>query len=157
MAPSPKSPQETVLLQLDEGIEFYRRNARRQMRWYRVLKAVQVVVSFLVPTAVITLPGDWAKNVAGVLGALLAAIESFNQIFGFQRHWRRWRTAERALVREKAEFECKAGHYVSSGEAKQPEALLCERINSIMAQELAEWTADSMTSDKPKPQPASGG
>jgi hypothetical protein len=64
------------------------------------------------------------------------------------RHWHRWRTAERALVREKTQFERNAGPYANPAEPKQPEALLCERINGIVAQEFAEWTADSMSSEK---------
>lgn len=72
------------------------------------------------------------------MGASIALLEGLQQLNQYHQNWITFRSTAEALKHEKFLFLSTAGPYA---EATNPTALLAERVESLVSQENAKWTA----------------
>jgi Protein of unknown function (DUF4231) len=71
----------------------------------------------------------------GGAGALIVVLEGLQQLQQYQQNWITYRSTCERLKHEKFLFAARAGPYASS----EPEALLAERVESLVSQKHAAW------------------
>jgi hypothetical protein len=104
---------------------------------FKTFKTATVIASVTIPLcAAIGAP----PLAAGILGALIALIEIFQQMNQYHQNWINYRSAAEALTHEKYLFLANAGPY-SKTSAADATALLAERIESLISQENAKWAS----------------
>jgi hypothetical protein len=86
-------------------------------------------ISILIPYPVI---------ITGSLGALIVVLEALQGLYQFQSNWISYRSSCEGLRHEKYLWLAKAGHYA---DAKDPDRLLAERIESLISMEHAKWVS----------------
>lgn len=136
-APSP----DNIPPRLAQKIAEYDERADHHMRFYENLKLLEIICGFAIPTCALLLTPDRARVVTGILGSLIAAIETYLQFRQYERHWQRWRTTAMALKQEKFLFLQKAGPYGDPSAPTSASTLLAERVEQIIWSEHELWIA----------------
>ena len=111
--------------------------SQHSQRWYKRLKIAQVSLAVLIP-ATSLLPGDsakWAASIAGILIAVLEAVQQMNQ---YSTLWVTYRATAERLKHEKYLFLSAAGPYKNLSEPDRLIAL-AERVEEHVSTEHANW------------------
>jgi hypothetical protein len=127
---------------LEDQIGWYDRKSLSNQRWFKRIKVAQIAVAAAIPAAA---GAGASAAVAGVLGAVIVVLEGIQQLFQYQQNWITYRSTCEALKHEKYLFQSAAGPYA---DARRPEALLAERVEGLVSQEHAKWTASREESTK---------
>jgi uncharacterized protein DUF4231 len=144
-APEPAeavTPQPAAWTRLEQQIKWYGSRARSSKRWYMRIKLVQIVSAAVIP---VIAAADLAVWIAGALGALVVVLESVQQLFQFHSNWTTYRSTAESLKHEKFLYIAGAGAYAT---AKDPAALLAERVESRVSQEHAAWATEQQHQQK---------
>ena len=120
---------------LEDQISWYDRRSASNQRGFKRLKVLQLVAAAAVPVVASVEAAVW---ITGGLGALVVVVEGIQQLGQFQQNWMNYRSTCEALKHEKYLFLAEAGPYPASGSR---ERLLAERIEGLISQEHAKWTA----------------
>ena len=127
--------EKPVPKRLAEQIDWYDRSSGKNRVAFQALKVLQILIAAALP--IIALLGLTRTDiVAGISGAVLVAIEGFQQLGQYQQHWLRYRNTCQALQREISLYDAGAGLYTG---AENSLAMLVERTEAIMAAEGASW------------------
>jgi Protein of unknown function (DUF4231) len=119
---------------LEEQIRWYDTKSRLNQRWFKLLKICQIVTAAAIPVAA----GDGAPRWSiGAAGALIVVMEGLQQLQQYQQNWITYRSTCERLRHEKFLFAAHAGPYAGPN----PEALLAERVESLVSQEHAAWVS----------------
>jgi hypothetical protein len=121
---------------LADQIDWYDRRASKSRTIFQGLTALQILIASALPIIAL-LRVTRTDIIAGVSGAVLVAIEGFQQMGQYHEHWLRYRNTCEALRRERSLYEASAGSYAG---AENPLAMLVERTEAIMAAEGANWS-----------------
>jgi hypothetical protein len=146
--PHPESPPagDATLERLDDQIEWYDRHSARQRRFFYFLKVVTIVAAASIPLlAVISPNSGWDKIVPSLLGGLIVVIEGIQQLFQLHDSWILYRSTCESLRSEKYLYLGNAGPYAA---AQNPHALLAERVESLVSQEMASWISSQQSSQQ---------
>ena len=120
---------------LEDQVDWYDRKSASNQRVFKRLKVLQLVAAAMVPVAASV---DAAVWITGGLGALVVVVEGIQQLGQYQQNWTNYRSTCEALKHEKYLYLAEAGHYHAS---ENPERMLAERIEGLVSQEHAKWTA----------------
>lgn len=120
---------------LEDQVGWYDRKSASSQRVFTRLKVLQLVAAAMVPVAASV---DAAVWITGGLGALVVVVEGIQQLGQYQQNWTNYRSTCEALKHEKYLYLARAGHYHGSDD---PERMLAERIEGLVSQEHAKWTA----------------
>jgi hypothetical protein len=131
----PETPASPACQRLEDQIAWYDAKAALDQRMFKGLKVAQIILAALVPVLAAADATHW---LLGALGALVLVLEGFQQLFQFQQNWNSYRSTCEALKHQKYLYLSRAGPYAA---ATHPEALLAERVESLVSQEHAKWTA----------------
>jgi len=127
---------------LDQELDWYARNADRKQRAFYGFKSLQIILGMSIPICSLVTPDAKLANIInGVLGTVIAALESYLQLGNTERNWQRWRSSAEALKREKWLFLQNAGSYADPASPKSSEILLAERVEEIISREHNDWLA----------------
>lgn len=118
---------------LDSQLGWYDRNSRRAQLLFKWLKAIQIGAAASIPVLTVMDVSPW---VAAALGALIVALEGVLQLNQYQSIWITYRSTAESLKHEKYLHLAKAGPYAR---ARNPHALLAERVEALVSQEHAKW------------------
>jgi hypothetical protein len=134
-----------VTLERMEGqIKWYSQKSAWNQDCFKKLKVAEIIAAALVPFAA----GIGAPAVVtGLLGVIVVALEGVQNIYQFQNNWITYRSTAEALKHEKYLWYAQAGPYLNS---QNPEALLAERIESLISTENAKWVTESEQAGKAK-------
>ena len=121
---------------LEDQIGWYDRKSGRAQKLFKGLKALTLVIAALIPLLALTLKDN--KVVVAILGAMVAVIEGIQQMNQYQHLWSTYRSTAEQLRHEKYLYLAKAGAYAT---AENPDRLLAERVEELVSQEHAKWTA----------------
>jgi hypothetical protein len=113
------SDANVTMERLEDQINWYDRRSMNDQRYFKWMKAIVILV-------------------VGGLGVLIVVIEGLQQLYQFQANWLNYRSTCEALKPEKFLFLAKAGPYTAAMDAH---VLLAERIEFLVSQERAKWTA----------------
>jgi hypothetical protein len=139
-----------TLRRLEEQIDWYDKKSVFNQSCYKRLKIIQVVTAALIPlVAGFSTSISYNGLITGGLGALILVIESLQGLYQFQSNWISYRSTCEELRHEKYLWLAKAGQYA---DAKNPNNLLAERVESIVSKEHAKWvSAKEEANGKEKP------
>ena len=131
-----------ALKRLDDQIVWYGKKSSFNQRWFKILKIAQIVAGALIPfTSSVGAPAF----VAGALGVLIVVFEGLQSLNQYQHNWISYRSTCEQLTHEKFLWLAKAGPYAN---AANPDALLAERIEALIANEIATWTTTIQQKDQ---------
>lgn len=149
-----------TLQRLEEQIKWYGRRGITNRRMFLTQKTIVIVAAALIPfLSGLKLPGEWqgiatTQWISGGLGVLIAILESLQQLHQYHANWIGYRSTCEALRHEKFLFYAKAVPYAA---ASDPRVLLAERVESLVSQENAKWTAAQVSPEPAKKSEAGAG
>jgi Protein of unknown function (DUF4231) len=119
---------------LEDQIAWYDAKSQHNQRWFKLLKVCQIITAAAIPVAA---GASAPASLVGGAGALIVVLEGLQQLQQYQQNWITYRSTCERLKHEKFLFAARAGPYASS----EPEALLAERVESLVSQEHAAWVS----------------
>jgi hypothetical protein len=128
-------PQGPAWDRLEDQIDWYDRSSTKNKRAFQQLKVLQLVAAAVVPVVASVHAAVW---LIGGLGAGVVVVEGIQQLGQFQQNWINYRSTSEALKHEKYLFLSRAGPYQGR---REPDRLLAERVEGLVSQEHAKWTA----------------
>jgi hypothetical protein len=119
---------------LEDQISWYDRRSGDNQRRYKWLKLLEIAVVASLPVVAAVHSPVW---VTGGLAAVVVVLEGAQHLFQFQLNWITYRSTAEALKHERYLYLAKAGPYA----ADDRHAQLAERLEGLISQEHAQWTA----------------
>ena len=134
------SEADPIIERLEDQIAWYSRKSGMNQRAYKGIKTVEIVAAALIPFTAVFKQVTWidVAFVTGALGVTITVLEGLLHLNQYQQNWTTYRATCEALKREKFCYIAKAADY---GKAADARALLAERVESLLSQEHATWTA----------------
>ena len=128
-----------TLKRLEEQIDWYDKKSAFNQSCFKRIKIIELIAAALIPL----FAGFWTlisypAIITGGLGVLIVVLESLQGLYQFQSNWISYRSSCEGLRHEKYLWLAKAGHYA---DAKDPNRLLAERIESLISTEHAKWVS----------------
>lgn len=124
-----------TIKRLEEQIKWYDRKSSLNQQFFRWLKILEIIVAAFIPF----LSGISAPAIlTGGAGVLIVVLEGLQHLFQFQHNWITYRSTCENLKHEKYLWLAKAGPYTK---IENPDAVLADRIESLISQEHAKWIA----------------
>ncbi|MCW2611820.1 MAG: hypothetical protein QOC93_3771 [Actinomycetota bacterium] len=135
---------------LEDQLRWYDTRSVAAQRWYKRVKAVEIVVAAAVPVlAGISAPAAVTAGVA----AVVVVLEGLQQLNQWQTNWVQYRSTAEALKHERYLYLAQAGPYGGDDRRRA----LAERLEGLVSQEHAKWTqAREATEKGESPHPAGG-
>ncbi len=116
---------------------WYDSKSQHCQRWYKRLKIAQVTLAVLIP-ATSLLPAECAKWAASIAGVLIAVLEAVQQMNQYSTLWVTYRATAERLKHEQYLFLSSAGPYKGVAESDRLVAL-AERVEEHVSTEHANW------------------
>jgi len=124
-----------TLERLEDQITWYDRKSMENQRWFKRFKVAGIVAAAIIPFAA----GIGAPAfLTGGLGVFIVVLEGLQGLNQYQNNWTTYRSTCEELKHEKYLWLGKAGPYAS---AENPDALLAERVESLISREHAKWVS----------------
>ena len=146
--PAPDPANDPIFARLEDQIGWYDRKSASSQRMFKRIKIVEILSAAFIPFLG-SLPWDALKPhlvlITGALGVLITILEGLLHLNQYQQNWTNYRSTCEALKHEKFVYLAHAGSYAN---ARDPHALLAERIESTVSQEHAQWSALQQQSAK---------
>jgi hypothetical protein len=125
-----------------DQIAWYDKKSQHNQRWFKRLKICQIVTAAAIPVAAAVSAPVW---LIGAGGALIVVLEGLQQLEQYQQNWTTYRATCEQLKHEQFLFLAHAGPYAT---APDPDALLAERVESLVSQEHAAWVSQQQDAGK---------
>ncbi len=139
-----QTPEEVTLARLEDQIDWYSRKSSLNQTRFKLMKGITIASAAAIPVlTTTTIP--YGRYIAAGLGVLIAIMEGLQQLNQYNSNWASYRATSEALKHEKFLYLEKAGPYLA---AQNPQALLAERVESLISQEGSKW----LTVQSQKPQ-----
>jgi hypothetical protein len=127
---------------LQDQLAWYDRKSQSNQRWFKRLKTCQIVTAAAIPVAASVSAPIW---LGGMGGALIVILEGLQQLQQYQQNWTQYRATCERLKHEQFLFLSRAGPYAAEGDV---DALLAERVESLVSQEHAAWVSNREEADQ---------
>lgn len=124
---------DVTLDRLGDQIAYYDRTSAENKRWYKGLKAVELVAAAAVPFCA---GFDLSPWITGTLSVTVVVLEGLLHLNQFHAQWHAFRSTCEALKHEKFLYLAKASHYA---EATDAHALLAIKVEELVSREHANW------------------
>ncbi|MCC6302178.1 MAG: DUF4231 domain-containing protein [Gammaproteobacteria bacterium] len=122
---------------LIDQLNWYDRKSQHCQHWYKGLKFAQVILAILIPVMSL-LPAEYAKWSASIAGVVIAMLEAIQQMNQYSTLWITYRATSERLKHEKYLFLSSAGPYKGLAEPDRLIAL-SERVEEHVSTEHANW------------------
>lgn len=130
----PRSASDVTWERLEDQIGWYDAKSRRSQALYKRLKLLEMAIAASLPVVAAMESAVW---VTGSLAALIVVLEGGQHLYQFQEHWITYRSTAEALKHEHFLYLAAAGPYATGDRHR----VLAERIEGLISQEHAKWTA----------------
>ena len=137
----PAETQDPTWDRLEDQIGWYSRKSRENQHFYKWLKLLEIAVAASLPVVAAVHSPVW---VTGGLGAVIVVLEGAQHLYQFQEHWITYRSTAESLKHERYLYLAHAGEYAGDDRHSQ----LAERLEGLISQEHAKWTASHRSSDQ---------
>jgi hypothetical protein len=142
------SATDPVIERLEEQISWYDRKSGSNQRAYKRIKIVEIIAAAVIPfAAAFNSDFRYVAYVTGSLGVIITILEGLLHLNQYQENWTAYRSTCEALRHEKYCFLAKAADYATTAD---PRALLAERVESLVSQEHAKWSATQQQTSSQK-------
>jgi len=123
---------------VDNQIDWYDKKSQWNQRWFRRLRAIELVVAASIPllAGYISAERPSIQLIVGLLGLVVASIAGVTGLYSFQENWVEYRTTCESLCHEKHLFLTETQPY--DGEAPFP--LFVKRVESLISAENTRWS-----------------
>jgi hypothetical protein len=119
---------------LEDQISWYDGKSGQNQQRYKWLKLLEIAIAATLPVvAAVHSP----VAVTGGLAAIIVVLEGAQHVYQFQEHWITYRSTAEALKHERFLYLAEAGPYAANDRHSQ----LAERLEGLISQEHAKWTA----------------
>jgi hypothetical protein len=135
-------PDSPAWARLQDQIAWYDAKSQVCQSRFKLLKICQIVTAAAIPVAAGASAPAW---LVGGAGALIVVLEGLQQLEQYQQNWTSYRSTCEQLKHEQFLFRSGAGPYVA---APDPEALLAERVESLVSQEHTAWVSNREETQK---------
>lgn len=127
---------------------WYDKKSQYCQRWYKRWKITQVALAVFIPATSIlpSVSAKWAASTAGILIAILEAVQQMNQ---YSTLWVTYRSTAERLKHEQYLFLSSAGPYKGMTEPDRLVAL-AERVEEHVSAEHANWFNETKCATTPK-------
>lgn len=143
---SPGTPTGPAWDRLEDQLDWYDRKSSAAQRAFKRIKLAEMVLAASIPVLSAAGPPAW---VLGALGGAVVVLEGVQQLYQYQSNWITYRGTAEALKHEKYLYLAHAGPYTG----RERERVLAERVEGLVSQEHAKWTASQHTAaDRPAPE-----
>jgi hypothetical protein len=122
---------------LNDQMEWYDRKSGSKQRWYKTIKAAQLVLAGSIPVFALV-DVSWGKLIMAVFGAGVAILEGVQQLGQYHDLWINYRSTAERLKHEKFLFLAQSGPY-RGRETDEALKLLAERVEEQVSTEHAKW------------------
>jgi hypothetical protein len=136
----PAEVEDPTWERLEDQLGWYSRKSGESQRLYKWLKLLEIAVAATLPVVAAVHSPVW---VTGGLAAVIVVLEGAQQVYQFQEHWITYRSTAEALKHERYLYLAQAGPYAGDDRHSQ----LAERLEGLISQEHAKWTASHRSSD----------
>src|SRR5215831_2255132 len=130
---------------LEDQIGWYDRRSGDNQRRYKWLKLLEIAVAASLPVVAAVRSPVW---VTGGLAAVIVVLEGTQHLFQFQENWITYRSTAEALKHERYLYLAHAGPYADADRHRH----LAERLEGLISQEHATWTASQKNPTSPSPE-----
>jgi len=131
---TPNPPEKSIAYaRLEDQLEWYEKKSAWNKQVYKQMKMLSLVTAVSIPVVALKGPG----LAAAILGALIALLEGLQHLNQYQENWLSYRSTAEALKHEKFLFLSESGPYLK---ADNPTAILAERVEAVVSDELINWT-----------------
>lgn len=130
--------QEYIEQRLDDQEQWYSKKSSWSQRWYKRLRALEIVLAASVPffsSLIVSKDMAFMTYVVSALAFVIAAVSGLMGMEKFQENWVDYRAAAETLKREKFLFLTKSAPY----DGPDPFHMLVQRVEEILARENATW------------------
>ncbi len=153
-------PEGPTFQRLEDQIGWYSSKSRKSQKAFKRIKIIEILAAALIPfLGSLSVVSPWLKEhlglITGGLGVLITILEGVLHLNQYQENWTNYRSTAEALKHEKFLYLGKAGQYAKSA-TSDPDALLAERIESLVSQEHSQWTNIQQQSNKAQSTAQSG-
>ncbi|MGN6816154.1 MAG: DUF4231 domain-containing protein [Solirubrobacterales bacterium] len=121
---------------LQDQLTWYDKKSQVNQSRFKLLKVCQIVTAAAIPVAAGVSAPAW---LVGGAGAFIVVLEGLQQLEQYQQNWTSYRSTCEQLKHEQFLFLSRAGPYADVPDA---EAVLAERVESLVSQEHAAWVAN---------------
>jgi Protein of unknown function (DUF4231) len=149
-----KKPDDSITVdRLNWSVQWHTLASRQAMRWYTVLKFIEIVAAAAIPLLTgIGGNSSVTKGWIAGLGALIVVLEGLQQLKKYAQNGLLWAQGKEALKREYYLYEANVPPY-DKADRKQQLAL---RVEQIIGREVAQWSdhgrgTDGDKNDKDEP------
>jgi len=128
-----------IIARLEDQISWYDRKSLSNQHIYKRIKVVEILAAATIPFLVaLTFP--YVALITGGLGVVITVLEGLIHLNQYQQNWTMYRSTCEALRHEKFTYLGKATPYAGVADA-DAYALLAGRVESLVSQEHAKWSA----------------
>jgi hypothetical protein len=142
MNPEARTPDSPAWARLQDQISWYDRKSQVNQSRFKLLKICQIVTAAAIPVAAGVSAPSW---LVGGAGALIVVLEGLQQLEQYQQNWTSYRSTCEQLKHEQYLFLSGAGPYAA---VPDHDALLAERVESLVSQEHAAWVGNRKEASK---------
>lgn len=136
MATETTHPDSPAWARLQDQIAWYDKKSAVNQSRFKLFKICQIVTAAAIPVAAGVSAPAW---LVGGAGASIVVLEGLQQLQQYQQNWTSYRSTCEQLKHEQFLYLSHAGPYAH---APDPEAVLAERVESLVSQEHAAWVAN---------------
>ena len=134
-APALGAPEDITLERVENQLHWYDRRSRSNRLYFKTLKTFTLIAAAVIP-ALPTSRLPHGSSLSGMLGILIAILESLQQLNQYQANWMSYRSTAEALEREKYYYLGQAGPY---SKIENRQSLLADRVEALLSQENQKW------------------
>lgn len=130
--------EEYLEQRLQDQINWYDKKSQWNQRWYKRLKAIEILMAASIPLLVgyVTETSSHMKIVVGFLSVIVAAIAGIENLYKFQENWIEYRTTAESLKHEKYLYLTKTGPYNEEDAFSK----LVEKVEDMISRENTRWS-----------------
>lgn len=134
------TPEEYLEQRLDDQIRWYDGKSGSAQRWFKRLRAAEIVFAAAIPVLASFAEGNALIGpLMGILGALVVVLAGLLSLQQYQERWVEYRATAESLKHEKYLYLTGTDPYAG------PDAfpLLVQRVEALISKEHSNWTGYS--------------
>jgi hypothetical protein len=134
------TPEEYLEQRLDDQIQWYDGKSGSAQRWFKRLRAAEIVFAAAIPVLASFAEGNaFIGPLMGILGALVVVLAGLLSLQQYQERWVEYRATAESLKHEKYLYLTGTDPYAG------PDAfpLLVQRVEALISKEHSAWTGYS--------------
>lgn len=130
------TPEEYLEQRLDDQIAWYDRKSGATQRWFKRLRAAEIVCAAAIPVlATVAEDSPWVGRTMALLGALVVVLAGILSLQQYQERWVEYRATAEALKHEKYLYLT----YTDPYHAAEAFPLLVRRVEALISKEHGNW------------------